>query len=96
MNTKESYPIMTKTDDVLVRASEISFNEGLMRLAAVHGKTVTFRYAKGDGKVIELRTLTPESVKSVGGHVTFTGYDPDRDEPRAYRIDRMKGEVSIA
>jgi predicted DNA-binding transcriptional regulator YafY len=79
-----------------VRASEVSFNEGLMRLAAVHGKTVTFRYAKGDGAVIETRSLKPETVTEVKGHMTFTGYDPDRDEPRAYRIDRMKGEVRVA
>ncbi len=87
---------MPQKDSVLVRASEISFNEGLMRLAAVHGKTVTFRYAKGDGKIIEQRTLVPSDVKERGGHVTFTGYDPDRDDVRAYRVDRMKGEVSIA
>lgn len=82
--------------DPLVRASEVSFNEGLMRLAAVHGKTVTFRYAKGGGAVIETRVLKPENVQQVGDHVTFTGYDPDRDEPRAYRVDRIKGEVSVA
>lgn len=87
---------MTNTDPVLVRASEISFNEGLMRLAAVHNKTVTFRYAKGDGKIIEQRTLIPSGVKEKDGHMTFTGYDPDRDDVRAFRIDRMKGEVSIA
>lgn len=78
-----------------VAASAVSFNEGLMRLAAVHGKTVTFRYAKGEGRIIEQRTLAPTDVKEVAGHVVFTGYDPDRDEPRAYRIDRMKGEVTI-
>lgn len=88
---------MPNSDPVLIRASEIGFNEGLMRLAAVHNKTVTFRYAKGDDqKVIEQRTLVPSNVKNVKGHVTFTGYDPDRDGPRAYRVDRMKGEVSIA
>lgn len=79
-----------------VLASTISFNEGLMRLAAVHKKTVRFNYAKGDGHVIEPRKLVPAEVRKVGDHMTFTGYDPDRDEPRAYRIDRMKGEVTIA
>lgn len=79
-----------------IAASEVSFNEGLLRLAAVHGKTVTFRYAKGDGHLIETRTLKPESVSEVKGHVIFTGYDPDREEPRAYRVDRMKGEVTVA
>jgi hypothetical protein len=82
--------------DPVVAASDVSFNEGLLRLAAVHGKTVHFRYAKGDGAVIELRSLVPEKVNEVGGHVTFTGFDPDRGEPRAYRVDRMKGEVTVA
>lgn len=77
-------------------ASSVSFNEGLLRLAAVHGKTVTFRYAKGSGATIETRRLIPTDVKQVGDHLTFTGFDPDRDEPRAYRVDRMKGEVSVA
>jgi predicted DNA-binding transcriptional regulator YafY len=89
------HPQSVKLDGVPL-ASQISFNEGLLRLAAVHSKTVTFRYAKGDGAVIETRTLQPTEVKEVAGHVTFTGYDPDRDEPRAYRVDRMKGEVSVA
>lgn len=78
-----------------VRASDVSFNEGLMRLAAVHNKMVSFRYAKGDGKVIESRTLVPADVKTVGDHVTFTGFDPDRDGPRAYRVDRIKGTVGL-
>lgn len=77
-----------------VRASEVSFNEGLLRLAAVHEKTVEFRYAKGDGAVIETRALQPQSVTvTAQGHTTFVGYDPDREEPRSYRVDRIKGEV---
>jgi hypothetical protein len=81
-----------------VAASEVSFNEGIMRLAAVHGKTVTFRYAKGAKQsVIEQRTLTPTAVqKDDDGTIRFFGVDPDRDAPRAYRIDRIKGEVKIA
>jgi predicted DNA-binding transcriptional regulator YafY len=79
-----------------VLASEVSFNEALFRLAAAHDKEVTFRYAKGkDGKVIETRVLKPEQVKEVGGHLTFVGFDPDRDDVRAYRLDRVKGEVTI-
>ncbi len=77
-----------------VRASEVSFNEGILRLAAIHDKTVEFRYAKGDGKIIETRALKPESVTvTKNGHTTFVGYDPDREEPRSYRVDRIKGEA---
>jgi predicted DNA-binding transcriptional regulator YafY len=60
-----------------------------------HGKTVTFNYAKGGGRVIEPRRLAPESVEQVGNHLTVTGYDPDRNSVRAYRSDRIKGQVSV-
>lgn len=75
---------------------EGSFNEAVLRLAAAHGRTVTFRYEKGKGQPIEVRRLVPQHVQEVGDHMTFTGYDPDRDDVRAYRVDRMKGEVSVA
>lgn len=90
--------IGTRSADAEVRASEVSFNEGLMRLAAVHDKTVTFRYAKGtSGSVIESRRLQPESVfTNKQGDVLFGGQDPDRGEYRAYRVDRIKGEVTVA
>ena len=78
------------------RASEVSFNEGIMRLAAVHGQKVQFRYAKGAGTVIETRTLLPETVfEAKDGALLFGGQDPDRDEYRAYRMDRIKGEVTV-
>lgn len=82
-------------DTEVIHASKVSFNEGILRVAAVHHKPVTFRYAKGKGDVIETRTLIPSDVRNVGNHVTFTGYDPDREEPRAYRTDRIKGQVSV-
>jgi hypothetical protein len=81
----------------LVKASEVSFNEGILRLASVHERTVQFRYAKGNGNTIETRQFTPTSVgKSLKGDVYFTGPDPDREgEPRAYRLDRVKGDVDF-
>lgn len=80
----------------VVRASAVSFNEGVLRLAAVNSKTVEFSYAKGDGSVIERRRLQPEKVEEAkDGSVRFVGFDPDRDEPRAYRVDRIKGEIRI-
>ena len=93
-----AYALGVNSDDPaeVIRASQLSSNEGLLRLAAIHNKTVTFSYAKGDGSVIEQRRLIPGEVKEVKGHLTFVGYDPDRDDVRAYRVDRMKGEVSIA
>lgn len=79
-----------------VKASAVSFNEGLMRLAAVHERTVQFRYAKGkDGSIIETRRLKPSEVKEVNGNMIFLGHDPDRDDVRAYRLDRIKGDITI-
>lgn len=85
----------------VVRASDITFNEGLLRIAAVHNKRVEFRYSKGDGKVIELRALEPEQVRVIKAgkpdeHVTVTGFDPDRQQVRHYRLDRIMGDVRIA
>ncbi len=78
-----------------VLASEISFNEAMLRLAAIHKKTAIFRYAKGLGGVIEVRALVPCNLKDHGDHVTFTGDDPDRNAPRSYRSDRIKGDVGF-
>lgn len=82
-------------DETVIYASTIPFNEALLRLAAIHHKTVTFAYAKGEGTTIEQRKLIPSDVKNVRGHVTFTGYDPDREAARAYRTDRIKGQVEV-
>lgn len=80
-----------------VRASDVSFNEGVLRLAAIHNKKVVFRYAKGEkGAVIETREFKPGSISGEGAALRFTGYDEDRDAVRAYRIDRIKGEVRFA
>lgn len=82
-------------DDEIVRASTISFNEGVLRVASVHDKQVTFRYAKGGGSVIETRVLKPAEVKTVKDHKVVVGFDPDRDEVRSYRLDRIKGDVAV-
>ena len=71
-------------------------HEALLRVAAIHGVEVEFRYAKGEGSVIELRRLVPEAVKVArDGSVSFVGQDPDRDDVRQYRLDRIKGTVSF-
>lgn len=79
------------------RASEVSFNEGVLRLAAIHKKPVQFRYEKGGGGFIETRVFVPESVfRTNAGDLVFVGPDPDRDGYRSYRIDRIKGGVEFA
>lgn len=86
---------MHLNDDV-VRASDVSFNEGVLRLAAVHGRRVEFRYAKSDTSPVEHRSFVPETVYTTrAGNVVIVGPDEDRHAPRGYRLDRIKGEVSI-
>lgn len=71
-------------------------NADLIRVAIAHGERILFRYAKGkDGAVIESRSLEPTEIKTVGDHETVIGYDPDRDEARAYRLDRIKGNLAV-
>lgn len=78
----------------LKRASDISFNEALLRVACAHDRTVRFRYAKDTGKYIEARTLNPERMTDDGKAVI--GFDPDRGEVRRFNLDRIKGEVDFA
>lgn len=82
-------------DEGPILASAISFNEGVIRLAAIHGKTVEFRYVKSKNSAPETRRFVPESYLAKNGG-SFLGPDPDRDnEPRRYRLDRIKGTVGV-
>lgn len=78
-----------------VSAKALTFNEGVVRLAAIHGKTVEFRYVKSDTAAPETRRLVPSGVVGQGEHLRFTGHDPDRDATRAFRLDRIKGDVGV-
>ena len=75
---------------------EISFNEAVLRVAALHKRTVTFRYAKDGGEYIEARRLNPEKIVGEHDKLAAVGTDPDREDYRRYRLDRIKGEVSFA
>lgn len=79
-------------------ASDITFNEAIFRIAAIHKKTVTFSYSKADGRVVEQRRLQPSGVAhtKADNNVYFTGFDPDRGALRQYRLDRILGEVTLA
>lgn len=77
-------------------ASEVSFNEALLRVASAHNRTVAFRYSKGDNLPIESRALVPSAVHtSKADQVVFSGFDPDRGAVRAFRVDRIKGDVTV-
>jgi predicted DNA-binding transcriptional regulator YafY len=79
-----------------VKASTITLNEALLRLAILHDLEVEFRYAKGSGSVIETRHLKPAKIEnSRDGYLRFVGVDPDREAPRGFRVDRIKGRVTL-
>lgn len=78
-----------------VKASQISFNEGLMRLAKIHQRTVEFRYEKSPGAPIETRRLKPETIRETSRGMSFVGFDPDRVETRSFRVDRIRGDVLV-
>lgn len=78
-----------------VRASEISFNEGVIRLAAIHGKTVEFRYVKSESAAPETRRFVPSGVQGAGDKLRFVGRDTDREDYRSFRLDRIRGTVGV-
>lgn len=81
----------------MILASDISFNEGVLRLAGAHDRVVEFRYAKSDTAPIETRRFIPEAVyTSRQGALIVVGPDSDRDDYRSYRLDRIKGDVVFA
>lgn len=87
---------MSNGNIIGVKASDVSLTEGILRLAAVHQVPVRFQYAKSNKDPIETRTFIPGAVQKVKDHVTFTGYDEDRGQVRAFRDDRIKGQVQFA
>jgi hypothetical protein len=82
--------------DKVANATKLSFNEGVLRLAGIHGKEVEFRYTKTDTAPVEQRRLLVESVEAHGDVILVGGSDPDRGGYRNFRLDRIKGEVRFA
>ena len=69
-------------------------NLAALTTAILYGYRVSFRYAKGeDQAIIEPRTLEPTEIVRDGDTVRVIGIDPDRDDYRSYRLDRIKGAV---
>jgi predicted DNA-binding transcriptional regulator YafY len=74
---------------------DATWNSALIELAIKFERTITFQYAKGTGSYIETRRLAPDALHAArDGSQNVIGYDPDRQDVRAYRLDRIKGDVS--
>jgi predicted DNA-binding transcriptional regulator YafY len=87
----EPVATVTASDD-----SRDNWNRTAFAAAETLGLKVAFRYAKGDGGNIESRELAEVyDVRETKGVAIVTGFDSDRDDVRAYRLDRVKGYVSV-
>lgn len=77
-------------------AGELTLNEGLLRLAAVHKVAVNFYYLKEDTNEGEYRSFEPTRFTSVpsGAHLV-AGFDRRRNQFRSFRLDRIEGLVEL-
>lgn len=73
-----------------------SWNHVALQAAIDHGRVAEFRYAKADGSIIETRRVEPEAITQSRRGTLVTGWDPDRRDVRAFRLDRIQGYVSVA
>lgn len=74
-----------------------SFNLTAFQAAKELGLGVKFRYSKSNTGSIETRDMAEvEEVKTTSkGHVIVHGYDEDREDPRTFRVDWIKGFVEV-
>lgn len=75
--------------------TENTWNEAILDLAAAHGRTVSFSYEKSGSRTIEKRRLEVEHVLEGRNGVLVVGQDPDRQDVRSFRVDRIVGSVSV-
>jgi hypothetical protein len=69
-------------------------NTILINAAIENDLTISFAYDRGKG--LERRILQPEStIQSVKGDTLVVGLDTDRNDYRAYRVDRIQGNINV-
>lgn len=76
-----------------------AWNDTALNVAIQHGRKVTLSYQKekGPGGVIERRVLAPEErLVNRQGQVLYVGNDIEREDVRAFRLDRIVGTVEVA
>lgn len=73
-----------------------SWNAAALQAAIDHRREARFSYAKGEnGSVIETRRIEPEAITQTRRGSLVVGWDPDRRDTRAFRLDRIAGFVSV-
>jgi WYL domain len=97
--TENILSLAADLDSAEVAEDDLPYNVAAVALAVDHNRSVRFRYAKGDGSIIESRLLQPDTVtfhpSADEPHYRFVGFDPERNDVRAYRSDRIVGDVSV-
>lgn len=72
------------------------WNLAIANLALEYDREITFRYAKAEGAIIEQRSVTPHLVYETSDNEwVVVGDDPDRKDIRAFRLDRIVGELGV-
>lgn len=73
---------------------DLDWNRSAVAAAIHFEKEISFSYDKGEG-VIEQRWLFPKASYDAPNGTVITGDDTDRNDVRAFRLDRIRGEVVI-
>lgn len=86
--------VATVTTEDNARAN---WNATAFQAAKELGLGVEFKYSKGNTGGIETRTLAEvdEVRETAKGHTVVVGYDEDREDPRMFRVDWVKGYVKV-
>ncbi|MEO6714915.1 MAG: YafY family protein [Mycobacteriales bacterium] len=90
----EADPVAGAVIEPRVDAPDAAF--GPMLAAVRAGHAVRFEYRTAGGGAPATRTLDPWSVVHRRGRWYVVGHDRDRAAPRAFRLSRVVGEVSVA
>jgi proteasome accessory factor B len=77
------------------QSPEQKYNEALATFAKDNDAVLTFGYAKGKSKPVEQRRVEPETIYHNKGRTIIVGNDPDRDDVRAFRLDRICGRAHV-
>ena len=80
----------TAERDSIPDPDNLDWNDALSRPRSTSRRRSSSPYDKGEG-VIEQRRLFPKVSYAAPNGIVITGDDPDRDDVRAFRLDRIQG-----
>jgi len=73
-----------------------AYNKDLALFAGDHAVELSFEYRKGKNAEVRPRRVQPEAVYATPkGNLVVIGHDPDKDDVRAFRLDRFVGRASV-